>query len=146
MFRRSSSRGWRLVAVLVLLGAGCSQKVNLNPVTGKVLYQGEPLAGALVSLHPDASTSANATPPTGYTKPDGTFSVVTGEIEGALPGKYTVTVMCQIPVKTKTEGMSFGGEGETEDRLKGAYANRDTSQIKVTIKDGPNQLEPFDLK
>jgi len=146
MIHRSSSVGRWLVAVLVLSGAGCSQKVTLNSVTGKVLYQGEPLAGALVSFHPEGSTSANITPPTGYTKPDGTFSVLTGETEGASAGKYAVTVICSVPVKTKVEGLSFGGEGETEDSLKGAYANRNASQIKVTIKDGPNQLEPFDLK
>ncbi len=42
--------------------------------------------------------------------------------------------------------MAGGGMGETEDRLKGAYANRNASKIIVKIKDGPNQLEPFDLK
>ena len=128
---------------LAAVTVGCSQKETLNPVVGKVLYQGQPLAGALVSFHPEDGKS---NPPTGFTKEDGTFSVVTGEVEGAKPGAYRITIMCQVPVKTKTEGMSFGGMGETEDRLKGAYANRDASKITVTIKDGPNQLEPFDLK
>ena len=131
------------LASLAALGIGCSPKEKLSPVLGKVLYQGQPLAGALVSFHPDDGKS---NPPTGYSKADGTFSVVTGEIEGAKPGTYKVTVMCQVSVQTKTEGMSFGGMGETEDSLKGAYADRDKSQITVTIKDGPNQLEPFDLK
>jgi len=80
------------------------------------------------------------------TKQDGTFSLTTGQTDGAAAGKYVVTIICPVPIKTKSEGMSFGGDPETEDRLQGAYANRDASQIKVTIKDGPNQLEPFDLK
>jgi hypothetical protein len=136
----------RCVATTFALAAvtlGCSQKETLNPVLGKVIYQGQPLAGALVSFHPEDGKSSLAT---GYTKEDGTFKAVTGDVEGAKPGTYKITIMCQVPVKTKTEGMSFGGMGETEDRLKGAYANRDASQITVKIKEGPNQLEPFDLK
>lgn len=122
---------------------GCSQKATLNPVHGKVTLGGQPLAGALVSFHPD---DPKANPATGFTKEDGAFSVMTGDIEGANPGTYKITIMCQVPLKKKSQGMEFGGTPETEDRLKGAYANRDSSQFKVTIKEGPNQLEPFDLK
>ena len=132
------------LTALTTLSAGCSQNEKLNPVQGKVLLQGQLLAGALVSFH--AENFADNTP-TAFTKEDGTFSVMTGDIAGAKAGTYKVTVMCQVPTKAPPEGgMSFGGMGETEDRLKGAYANRNQSKISVTIKDGPNQLEPFDLK
>jgi hypothetical protein len=131
-----------MLASLAALGTGCSQREKLNSVQGKVLYQGQPLAGALVSFHPEAFRD---NPPTGFTKEDGTFTVFTGSVEGAKAGTYTITIMCQVPVKTKTGGLSMGGTEETEDRFKGAYATRDDSQIKVTIKEGPNQLEPFDL-
>jgi hypothetical protein len=129
--------------VIAAVMVGCSQKETFNPVQGKVLYQGQPLAGALVSFHPE---DGNGRVATGYTKEDGTFKAVTGEVEGAKPGTYRITIMCQVPIKTKTEGMSFGGMEETEDRLKGAYAIRDASKISVKVKEGPNQLEPFDLK
>ena len=143
MKRIVSLRFFVLACVLAAAACGCSQKATLNPVAGKVLYQGKPLAGALVSFHAEDPKSS---PATGFTKDDGTFSVMTGDIEGAKSGEYRITIMCQAPLKTATGGMSFGPSYETEDRLKGAYANRDASQIKVTIKDGPNQLEPFDLK
>jgi hypothetical protein len=133
--------GWLVIAIG--LGAGCSEATKLNPVEGKVLFQGQPLAGALVSFHPG---DIKDNPPTGYTKEDGTFKIVTGDLEGAKAGTYKVTIMCQVPVKTKAEGMSFGGLDETDDKLKGAYANRDASKITVTVKEGANQLEPFDLK
>jgi hypothetical protein len=32
------------------------------------------------------------------------------------------------------------------DVLKGMYADVNNSKLSVTIKSGPNQLEPFDLK
>ena len=143
MNRVACLRCFAMAFVLAAVTVGCSPKETLNPVAGKVLYQGQPLAGALVSFHPEDGKSS---PATGYTKEDGTFKAVTGDVDGAKPGTYKITIMCQVPIQTKTEGMSFGGMGETEDRLKGAYANRDSSQIKVTIKDGANQLEPFDLK
>ncbi len=129
--------------VAALVATGCSQADTLNPVTGKVLYQGKPLAGALVSLHPE---NGKTSPPTGLTKEDGTFSVMTGDTAGAPAGTYRVTVICQAPLETKAEGLSFGPSFETEDRLSGAYANRDKSQITVEVKAGPNQLEPFDLQ
>jgi hypothetical protein len=143
MHRVERFQGFVAAMVLATAVAGCSQSPTLNPVSGKVLYEGKPLAGALVSFHPEDSKFGVAT---GYSKEDGTFTVVTGDVAGAAAGSYKVTVMCHVPIKAKTEGMSFGGMEETEDRLKGAYANRGNSKIAVTIKDGPNQLEPFDLK
>lgn len=132
-----------LLVVLGLGGLGCNKPEGLNPVQGKVIYQGKPLAGALVSFHPDA---AMRDPAIGLTKDDGVFSLTTGEINGADAGKYTVTIMCQVPTKDQPKGMSFGGTPETEDLLKGDYANKSKSQITIDIKDGPNQLQPFDLK
>jgi hypothetical protein len=132
-----------VLAALVGCGAGCSKTKELNPVQGKVLYQGQPLAGALVSFHPE---DRPGDPAVGLTKPDGTFELTTGDLKGADAGKYTITVICQAPIESKSQGLSFGGEPETEDRLKGAFANRNKSTITVEVKEGVNQLEPFDLK
>ena len=140
----------RALAWLIVLSIGasgglaCSKaKQGLNPVTGKVLHKGQPLSGALVSFHPDGRQGDAAV---GLTKADGTFELMTGDVAGAQPGSYTVTVMHQVAIEKKGQGMSFGGEPETEDSLKGAYANRDSSRLKAEVKDGPNQLEPFDLQ
>jgi hypothetical protein len=133
------------LAIVALVGfaVGCSKSRELNPVQGKVMYQGQPLAGALVSFHPQ---DRSGDPAVGLTKGDGTFELTTGEFKGADAGKYKITVICQTPIDAKGEGLSFGGEPETEDRLKGAYANNSKSTITVEVKEGPNQLEPFDLK
>jgi hypothetical protein len=128
-----------------LLQLSCSSKSGLNPVQGKVLYQNEPLGGALVSFHPDGPPDVNLEPPVGLTKADGTFQLATGKDDGARAGHYTVTIICSEIPKTAQKGFSTGGV-ESVDRLKGAYANMETSKIKVEIKSGSNQLEPFDLK
>lgn len=142
-FVRCSRLVW--IGVAAISCASCTKTAEtFNPVQGKVLFKGEPLGGALVSFHPEGETKLDR--PTGFTKPDGTFNLTTGQVEGALAGKYKVTLICsQIPEAAKGGGLSTGGL-ETEDSLQGAYANVDASQITVTIKNGPNQLEPFDLK
>ncbi|HZN35356.1 MAG TPA: hypothetical protein VFB80_16115, partial [Pirellulaceae bacterium] len=117
----------------------------LNPVQGKVLHQNQPLAGALVAFHPDGPRDINVENSVGLTKEDGTFHLTTGQKDGARAGKYTVTIICsEIPQSAK-KNLSTAGV-DSVDRLKGAYANVDASKIKVEIKTGPNQLEPFDLK
>ena len=133
------------VAVLCLLQLSCSSNSGLNPVQGKVLYQNQPLAGALVSFHPDQAQDLNVEPTIGLTKADGTFQLTTGKDDGARAGHYTVTIICSEIPKTTQKGFSTGGV-ESVDRLKGAYANLAASKLKVEIKPGPNQLEPFDLK
>jgi len=139
--------GWRSVwlAVLCLIQLSCSSSSGLNPVQGKVLYQNEPLGGALVSFHPDGPPDIRVEHPVGLTTADGTFQLTTGKDDGARAGQYTVTIICSEIPKTTQKGFSTGGV-ESVDRLKGAYANLATSKLKIEIKPGSNQLQPFDLK
>jgi len=140
-------RSGAIASLLALCGLACSGSSQLNPVQGKVLYKNEPLAGALVTLHPKGSTDVKADRPVGRTKDDGTFTVMTGQQEGAPAGEYTATIICSRPINQKAgKVMSLGAEEETADVLKGMYADVNTSKLPVTIKSGPNQLEPFDLK
>jgi hypothetical protein len=140
-------RGGAMASVLALCGLACSGSSQLNPVQGKVLYKNEPLSGALVTLHPKGSTDVKADRPVGRTKEDGTFTVMTGQQEGAPAGEYMVTIICSQPVNKKAgKVMSLGAEEETADVLRGMYADVNSSKLPVTIKSGPNQLEPFDLK
>lgn len=141
-----STLGVCLVAVAALGGLSCSDaSSSLNPVQGKVLLNGSPLAGALVTLHPKDGADIRTIPSTGLSKDDGTFTIMTGEKTGAPAGSYVVTIICSEVVKGK-EGVISTGPPETQDRLKGAYADRAKSNITVEVKKGSNQLEPFDLK
>ena len=142
-----SARGL-LLALIAASALSCSQAAKLNQVSGKLLHKGQPLSGALVAFHPEGGVDINRQATTGLTKEDGSFSLTTGDVQGAPAGTYKVTVIHMVPIKTgaPTEGSLSMSQPETEDSLKGAFANADTSQIKVTIKDGANQLEPIDLK
>ena len=140
-------RGGAIASLFALCGLACSGSSQLNPVQGKVLYKNEPLAGALVTLHPKGSADVKADRPVGLTKDDGTFTVMTGQQEGAPAGEYMVTIICSRSVNKKAgKVMSLGAEEETADILRGMYADVNNSKLSVTITSGPNQLEPFDLK
>lgn len=141
-------RGW-LVLTAALCCVSCSGSgASLNPVHGKVIYKGQPLKGALVTFHPTQSLNeVKAARPVGLTKDDGTFSLTTGQNEGAPAGDYVVTLICSEEVPQPGGKKVFStAPPESRDRFGGAYANAATSQIKVSIKSGPNQLEPFELK
>lgn len=116
----------------------------MNEVQGKVIYQDKPLAGALVTFHPKGQKDVHTVPSTGMTKEDGTFALTTGKKDGAPAGEYLVTIICTKMPDSK-KGLSTGGV-DSEDILQGAYAIRDASKITVTVANGKNQLEPFNLK
>jgi len=138
----------RSITFAVMVGMcalGCSGSGKLNPVTGKVMYKSQPLAGALVTFHPKGSKDFKTERPTGLTKEDGTFSISTGKNEGAPEGEYVVTIICSQTPGNAGKKISTGGM-ETVDVLKGAYSGVENSRLLVTVKSGSNQLEPFDLK
>jgi hypothetical protein len=144
------SRVWRLLALApVFLSVSCSNGgSSLYPASGKVNYQGQPAAGAQVTFHPkDAKNELTAVRPSGVAKDDGTYTLTTGPDQGAPAGDYVVTVTLFQEVNAKKgKAMSTDMNTPTEDKLKGAYADRTKSQITRQIKSGTNQLEPIDLK
>ena len=125
----------------------CSSGPKLNPVEGKVIYKGQPLQGATVVFHLEGADPVRTPPAFGQTREDGTFSLTTGQTEGAAAGVYAVTITQpeMLAPKGKKGAISMAPP-ENRDALKGAFASSAKSKIKVEIKNGPNQLEPFDLK
>jgi hypothetical protein len=142
--RPSRALGWRWLALLPALAClACSSGSDaLNPVKGTVRYQGKPAKGVLVTFHPTKGNKVTTIVSTGLTGEDGTFTLTTGQKEGAQAGSYTVTFLWSEEVKRKKISTA---PPDTRDRLQGAYSNPEQGQ-KVQIKEGPNQLEPFDLK
>ena len=144
----SLPRSFLLVLVVSFCCMSCSSSSSgLSPVQGKVLYKDEPIKGATVTFHPKGATDINTIRPIGVTKEDGTFAVTTGADEGAPPGDYVVTLICSEEVVPKGGKQAIStAPPERRDRFQGAYSNLASSTIKVTVKKGPNQLEPFLLK
>jgi hypothetical protein len=132
--------------VPVLACLACSGGEKLNPVTGTVLHKQQPLKGAVVTFHPKGGSDITTVRPVGLTREDGTFTLSTGQKDGALAGEYVVTIICPEEVTPKGKRGFTTEAPDSQDRFHGAYANQATSTIKVEIKPGANQLEPFHLK
>jgi hypothetical protein len=145
MRRRFSFCLWLPLAA-VLFGASCSGR--LNTVQGKVLYQGRPAKGALVVFYPKGTDSLRVVPSTGIADEAGNFSLSSGKDSGAVAGDYVVTITWPEEPPPVKDGPKITMEGPPTppDRLKGRFANRDSSTLTVTVKSGANVLEPFDLR
>ncbi len=135
-----------LVGASVACGlAGCSASISLPataPVTGKVLYKGKPLAGVLVTFHPQFDMGAVDFMPSGVTDRAGQFMLSTATAgDGAPPGAYAVTFVYPV---TQSDRKNSGIEVEV-DFWKGKYADPGKSSWKIQVQKGANDLEPFRL-
>ena len=134
-----------LAALLLfaLVAAGCKSetRVPVDPVSGKLSFQGQPPAGAQVILVPAAGSKL---PPdlaaSGTVNEDGTFQIDTyAKGDGAPAGEYVATVQWFKLVNTD------GGTGKGPNVIPAKYASATTSPIKVTVGKGPTEIPPVDL-
>lgn len=133
-------------SLLVFFG-GCSKYSpqvfpKTYPVHGKVTLDGQPLTAGTVEFLVQAGQKGTGA--TGFIQKDGTFQMKTFSntgMDGAVPGEYVVIV--RMP-----EGPEYPNPKEYKSltKIPPKYAEGETSGLKVTIKEGDNELEPFDLK
>jgi hypothetical protein len=146
---------WLVVASAIGAG-GCGSPAGLVPVSGKVLYRGEPAAGAVVYFHRQAEPgSANDPIPYGIVEDDGRYSLSTDGLgNGARPGTYTVLVEWRdgkgdgvTPVKTnsKVKLVKRSRVRSGPDRLKGRYLDIAKPLLHTEITASSNPLPPFEL-
>jgi hypothetical protein len=135
---------WLPVAA-ALLSTSCAG--GLNPVEGKVLYNGQPAKGAVVIFHPKGDDNLKTVRPTGVTDDSGTFHLSTRKPgDGAAAGEYVVTIVYPDPAKAPKTTLTMEPPPDPSDLLQGRYADRTKSQLQAVVKSGRNQLEPFEVK
>ena len=91
-----------------MLLAGCGQagppRVATHPTKGSITYQGQPVSGAFVALHPKNRQQPEAPTATAVVQPDGTFAVTTYDAGDGVPeGEYVVTVQWRKIAKSGGE-------------------------------------------
>jgi hypothetical protein len=123
--------------VLVLVIPGCSQGGRQWKATyaarGKVFFETKPAKGARVVFHPAGEPDPRTVLPQAQVGEDGSFVVSTYKAEdGAPSGSYTVTV-------------TLLQNGGPVNLLPERYADPAASDLKVTIEEKDNDLEPFNL-
>jgi hypothetical protein len=121
-----------------VLAASCGGSAGkLYPVTGKVFYMGQPAEGASVVFQP-ANSGPDSVMPFGTVGSDGTFKLSTRDRgDGAPAGEYVVLVTWFPPNARELDN--------PQNKLPGRYASPTETTLKATVKEGPNELEPFQL-
>lgn len=130
-----------LIAAVTLLFVGCHRGPQLAPVTGKVMYNGQPLSFGVVQFQ-----SASGQPARGEIQSDGTFSLSTYRPgDGAVVGTHRVRVTCYESQRPGTK--PTGGEqtlGKSLIPLN--YTLFDQSGLTAEVKAGENQPIVLELK
>ena len=133
---RPSRAGWPAFVVALLCLSGCDKGKPIGEVSGKVTFEGKPVAEGLVSfMNPEGGTGGE-----GPLK-DGAYT-----LSAPLPpGDYKVMV---APLVVRQQE---GGKGPVVGIAKPApdippkYRTIGTTDLKATVKPGPNEHN-FDMK
>jgi hypothetical protein len=136
-----------IVCILTFI-AGCSETTvprgpEAYPVKGKVMYRGKPAEGFRVAFHPLEPWNGAQFAPSGTTNAAGEFAIHSyKEDDGAPAGDYVVTFSWPQEISTGDPDDA----PRIVDRLRGALASPQKSNLRVTIVKGENSLEPFVLQ
>lgn len=145
-----------ILLVSAMAAGGCGSPAGLVPVSGKVLYHGQPAAGAVVYFHRQATPGTESGPiPSGVVEDDGSFTLTTDGIGGgARPGKYSVLVEWReekgdgvVPVKSRGNAtlVKRSRVRAGADRLKGRYLDISKPMLVAEVAPGAGSLPPFEL-
>ncbi|HUG19828.1 MAG TPA: carboxypeptidase-like regulatory domain-containing protein [Planctomycetaceae bacterium] len=157
--RLRRNRFFHSCSLLCLVFAGCSggaaDRPDLYPVSGTVMYNGDPVEGATVSFISEKAPRAAS----GITNSEGKFQLSTFDVnDGAVAGTHTITVRKMeagaTPAMTKEEEakmlndptamanqMTQGGNTDSGPKslLPEKYQSSDTSGLTEEVKaDGEN--------
>lgn len=139
-----------LCLLLCTLAIGCGgADQKLYPAKGKVLVNGKPANGAVVTFIPTQSASDGQLAfGIGTCNENGEYTVQTGGKDGIRAGNYAVTVIWPDPSKKITDAEKMMGKQPSDlpDLLQGRYSNKEKSQLVATIKTEDNVIADFDLK
>ncbi len=142
-----------LCIVALSAASGCSRDYgpgknteglqNLQPVSGRVSYEGKPTPGAIVLFLPvdEPDTTYRIA---GIVDEEGAFemetSVPEGTRAGVAPGEYLVTISWNKLVDPRDRDSDEG-----PDLVPSKYKDHKTSGLRVEVVEGTNELRPFDL-
>ena len=133
-----------LLGACMIASFGCGNSSGTYPVSGKVLYRGEPAAGATVTfVRRDTTDRMHEQTPQGVVREDGTFSLAGPLGEGALPGDYVVLVEWKVgagKVKGRSPALN------APDRLNRRYLDPARPLLTVMVEAKANSLPPFELQ
>lgn len=131
-----------LAAGPALTGCGGNGRLTCHPVSGQVLYNGEPLAGVDVAFHPADPKNDTGYPPHATTDADGRFKLMTYSAgDGAPAGEWKVAVAFAVQANDDGADQTV----RLAAQVPAKYHRKDTTPVTATIRPGENTLDPFRL-
>jgi hypothetical protein len=127
-----------LVVCTLVTACGDPRFKKTYPVRGKVLFEGQPAAGAAIRLQAIEVEDHPWTKPSAQVTESGEFTLSTYKSgDGAPAGKYQVAIIWLPP--------GYNGPLESANKLPARYADPETSGLVVVINRGDNDLPTFEL-
>jgi hypothetical protein len=133
---------WILVAAVI----GCSRPYEdkfsrarppVFKTTGRVMWNGSPAGGALVTLHSKAHNLAAS----GRSDANGGFTLTTWRLgDGAVAGEHAVSIESIVITGYTAEGLPI----EVND-MPPTYQNPETSGLTAMINDGGSNVLSFEV-
>lgn len=138
---------WAIAGLFTIAGCG-DGKIKRYPVTGVVLVDGQPAAGAMVIFVPvGGSDEFQRERPFGTTDASGKYELRTFQPgDGAPAGDYKVMVRWLATTSAANDADRDRSAGGPPDRLKGRYFNPETSGVTATVEERATDVPAFDLK
>lgn len=134
------------VSFFIVAFVGCGAKDVGPPVVqvkGQISFEGRPIPGAIVTLHPvssspgDTAKSSFVVTPFGIVDHDGSFQLTTRQpSDGAPEGEYHVTV--SWPTKGSDSDYTY-------EQLPPKYQVAQSSGLKLRVASGQRELDPLTL-
>ena len=134
--------GMATLGGVLLSGCGSDgiERVPVVKVEAKVLFEGHPLKGAFVVLHPKSGVNPKALPARGYVDEQGVLKPTTyNDGDGVAPGEFAVTVEYRPLVQTG-DGAAAG-----PNLLPERYSNPQTTDLVIRVAEGTNSIPPLNL-
>ena len=135
---KKTVRWFSIVPVLLLVVAGCGRR-DLEPLSGTVMFSGEPLrCGVIVFVTADSSGIEAAAPPTTSGIQDGQFSIP--KQYGLKQGNYRVTIRGYEGFPRGTQPLGFNIFKDYDTTFE--YTGQKTAEFEVPTPRRPIKLPP----
>jgi hypothetical protein len=126
---------------LVVAACGCGGGARTVPVSGQVILDGQPLAGAHVLFRPDSSELYPGPASFGKTDAQGRFFLRTVDgHDGAVVGPHKVRI--SVPMKAPGAGL----DAPSVNKLPAKYSGDNTILTFMVPEGGTKQADFLDLK
>jgi hypothetical protein len=127
-----------LMAMLAASAVGCSKGSDRASVSGKVTFDGQPVASGQIAFEPRGTGRLGIAQIA-----DGAYKMAAEQ--GPTPGEYVVRITANRPTGAKTAG-GRGGDAQVDvyEQFIPAKFN-DRSELKVQIDDAAEVVRDFEL-